>query len=255
MSNNLFEYKFKDESLDKQGSEVINSYIANGIKSNPWYKNFPVYVTSLEKNYISHWKSLVSKFRQNIISQEDIENEFFPNRGNPGLATVKKCPGISDLLAKSLVITAPCEMYIEVRNKEISSTHVIANKLVTLDWHPTSQYQREGNNTFDDVLNIKFVFPILFRMNSYVCLFPPTYHNPKANFEVACGVINEKYTRIHDLNVSIFIDASEDKDIHIKEGQALGYFWNQNSIKIKHNPDLNDLRLKTRFNSNNRNLL
>ena len=248
-----FEYRFYNSDFDLHHDKLIEMYIKNGMKSSSWFKNLPTYTDSPAKNYWNHWKHTLSRLFNNELSKEDVDKEFFAD--NPGNPTVKRCPGIKDLLSKSLVITSPCEMFIEVKDGEIFSTHVSAKHLATIHFHNERQFKYNGDNTFENLVNAKINIPILYRINSDIVMLPATYHNPSTDFIVAPGAISKKYSNLQELNVNTFINVKENKTIYIKEGEPLAYLWTNSGFKIKHNPDLFDLRMKTKFNDNLRNLI
>jgi hypothetical protein len=243
-----FEYKFMNDSFNSKehASDICEMFISKGIP--PWYKNMNTYIMSDKHSYWKHWLSVYNAFMANRISKDSVEREFFNQRLANGSSTIKKCPGIKSLLSTTLVLKAPCEMYIQIKEGRVESTHTADSDLCEIRQHDDSQFKYDNGQVFSNKKNIKFAMGIKFSLNATTVWMPPSYHKHNNNIETLPAVLESDYSYFQELNINTLVDVSIDKDIHIQKGDALAYLWTDSPIKFKFNPNLKDSRVKSRFN-------
>jgi hypothetical protein len=140
----------------------------------------------------------------------------------PFTKTIRHCDGILDLWGNSMIVCAPFDLAINVKDNKVTFQTPEPESLKVVQHNP-AQYDK----MFPDYVNLKFVCPWkIFSNKSVNCMFTPAfYHFDKDLREsviIPPGVVN--YVNGADVNINFFVKKQFlQKIIHIKAGTPLVY--------------------------------
>ena len=237
------EFKFSLENLTKEDISIFLERASP--KSSTWHKSLPYYYTSVAKNYISHWKNYFYSLKNNVISSNDIDQEFFSGKLGKS-ATVKKCPGVLGVMTKSFIVKSPCEIYIQILDNEIASVHCSDTRLANIVSHSDFEFKTDKSSVFKNKKSIKISLPVKLKTKLPYLFLNPSYHT-NSNLEVLPGVIEDPYNDYMSLIVHTLVDVSVNKDIIIKPGDPIAYMWLPKLTKLVYNNKILDNRFNQYF--------
>ena len=157
---------------------------------------------------------------------------------------VSTCPSFVDLFKKSLLYKSPCDILIEVQNRNLTVTLPENSN----DWFHISTHSdydgidQMGTMWNNNLKNFKLNTPVKISGNSKFegIFMDPMYYNYNTNLRVAPGTLT--ITRDYTLqpNLNMFIDISEDSKTHIKAGEVLALVYFPNGVPRLKEKELKD---------------
>ena len=136
--------------------------------------------------------------------------------------TIRHCDGILDLWANSMVVVAPFDLAINIKDNKVEFTTTYPSALQVVQ-HDPAQY----NKMFPNYVNLKFLSSWRMFSNKNVnCMFTPAFYHMDESIRedviIAPGTINYKLGP--DININMFVKKQFlQKVIHIKAGTPLVY--------------------------------
>ena len=129
----------------------------------------------------------------------------------PFLNTIKTCPGFINLYKRSLLVTSPFDIYVELNDKEI-----VLQKIGKLNWQTVKVHSNEQLlnyvNTKDYKFILKIELPFILKSDVSLLLSDSSYHFN--NLNVFSGIISKNY----DSTISFFIPIKKETNtIYIKK--------------------------------------
>lgn len=190
------------------------------------YEYFPISKSTDYKP--KWWNNLSSDFEVNV--ENTLRNKS---------ATIKKCPGITNLFNKGLIIPSYCDLSMEVNCEESGPTFnyefVGVNPRSKIDLHDQRQYL----GVFEDkYIQAKITTPWLIKEKTGVefLLTEPTWFLSDPNqYLVPPGVLDFKYQ--NNININLFLKL-ETQRIDIQSGVPLAQIIPLSDKKIKLNNHL-----------------
>jgi hypothetical protein len=140
----------------------------------------------------------------------------------PNAKTIKHCDGIIDLWGNSMILVAPFDLAINIKDNKVTFETTSKQYLKVVEHYP-AQYDK----MFPNYVNLKFVSPWKMFSNKGVnCMFTPAFYHLddsiRENIIIPPGVID--YKMGHDCNINFFVKKQFlQKVIHIKAGTPLIY--------------------------------
>ena len=136
--------------------------------------------------------------------------------------TIKHCDGILDLWSNSMVLTAPFDLAINIKDNKVVLETPQQNDLSAVI-HPEVIY----GDMFPNYVNIKFISPYRMFSNKHVnCLLVPAFYHLEDGLRddliIPMGVVN--FALGQELNINFFVKKQFlQKVIHIKAGTPMYY--------------------------------
>jgi hypothetical protein len=225
-------YKFNNSELDSYHEDYLHLYMekSNLGKSSCWFSGIPAFLGKYSPKQI-----IKQKLRRSIEPHQQTD-DLHPEP----TTTIKTCPGIRSILKKSILLKAPCDIYITAKNDGNFSWYItpqMINDCMSIDWHSMQQLDSKNINLFSNKFSIKFQFPIQItsKNNPYIFL-QPSYHN-NVPFTVVNGVIDDDHTYGQLLNINVLFDIpvnEEYVDYVIPAGTVLCYLWFPEEVEFEH---------------------
>lgn len=164
----------------------------NSFKTIPY--NFPKYFSSIPKTI---FKPELKKFV-------------------PYLRTIKTCPGFINLYKRSILLTSPFDIYIEMKDDKIISSNVGQTDFEIVSIHSQEQFLKYVPNNKKYKFIIKITLP--FFIDTNVSLFMNQSHYHFSDFNVLSGILSPNYK--DDINFFIPVE-KEKNEIYIKKEDPL----------------------------------
>tara|TARA_R110000822_G_scaffold165385_1_gene305880 strand:+ start:658 stop:1335 length:678 start_codon:yes stop_codon:yes gene_type:complete len=182
---------FKKKILVKYFSPLVKEDAKNMVRSIPY--NYPNYFATIPK---TRFEPTLKKFL-------------------PFLNTIKTCPGFINLYKRSLLVTSPFDIYVELNDKEI-----VLQKIGKLNWQTVKVHSNEQLlnyvNTKDYKFILKIELPFILKSDVSLLLSDSSYHFN--NLNVFSGIISKNY----DSTISFFIPIKKETNtIYIKKEDPL----------------------------------
>lgn len=163
--------------------------------------------------------------------------------------TMKNCPGVLGLFKSTILLKAPMDMEIHLKDAEEGITQIVCESIypagLKVESHPTWQFAN-GGTTWANYRNIKFKFPFIISSTHPYIFVQPYWHNPLP-FDVPPGGLFGKYHEHEALNLNTFYKMSENQEydsFKLKKGTVLGYMVFPYPVSLKYDPKLHvDARL------------
>ncbi len=154
------------------------------------------------------------------------------------VATVRTCPGLSELFKEGLVIPSWCDLYLDWSKGNLYiEPEEMANQ------HPDWQWNK--SNVFKDFHHLKIGSPWKFKekTGSKFLMTNPWWHKPGVRHFVPNGLIEFKYQ--HSSNVNLWIPKSGyPQNYTIQAGEALCQLINVEGKRVRihmHYTDKNEI--------------
>jgi hypothetical protein len=152
-------------------------------------------------------------------------------------STMKTCPGITGLFKSTILLKAPID--IDIFIKDDGQNSLIINKslfpsMLEIQTHINVQFS-SGNDRFKDFRNLKFCYPFKVSSSHSYIFTPPYWHN-ELPFDVPPGGCFNVYKEHNDLQLNVLYKMDTTKEINeinIKKGTVLAYMVFPYPIKLK----------------------
>lgn len=213
--------------------DLADIYDTKALKSSGWINNFPIFLHNI-KNIKDWWY------------KKSAENEPHPSCS----VSVRACPGIRDLLNKTVVVKLPTDMIVVTHadgsydwmvsdnihvprfdNPTTASYQVLGHSREQWDLESANIEHPSENNIFKDRINVKFLLPVTLASDkvSEWLITKPTYHN-NTPFDVIQGIVKiRKVNTNYPVNVMF---PKEENFYHFKAGTPIAYMVSMNDSKI-----------------------
>ena len=164
------------------------------------------------------------------------------------LANMKTCPGVVGLFNRTILLKAPMDMKIYVKDlpdnnpdfkKSTMVIEAVLPDLLPIAQHDQSQFLPPGHY-YSMQRNLKFQFPFTISSTHPVVFMEPYWHND-IPFTVIPGGLFDQFHKITHLNLNVFykMDSSiEVNRIEIKKGTVLAYMVFPYPVSLKHDPSI-----------------
>ena len=190
----------------------------------------------------------------NIKSRHDISKifkEMFKDKKNiasvlPDATTMKGCPGVLGLFKSTVLLKAPMDMEIHLKDNENENgptTQIISkstySSMLPIESHPTWQFANSGS-TWANYRNIKFKFPFIISSTHPYIFVQPYWHNPLP-FDVPPGGLFGEYYKHEALNLNTFFKMNGNKEYEtfkIKKGTIMAYMVFPYPVSLKYDAKL-----------------
>ena len=185
---------------------------------------------------ISKFSEYRPKWWNNIPSSFDVD---VPGTLRNKSATIKKCPGITNLFNKGFVIPSHCELSMEIKDNngqpQFNYEFVEPNSKSKIDLHDQRQYL----GVFDDnYIQAKIVTPWLIKEKTGVefLLIEPTWFMDNPNtYTIPPGILDFKFQ--NNVNINLFMKFKTCR-VDIQPGTPLAQIIPLSDKKIKLNTHL-----------------
>lgn len=192
----------------KKKKKVIDCFTSNQMV----YEQFPI---AKANEYIPDWyKKLNATYSTNV-----------PNTLREKAATVKRCPGISNLFNEGFILPLWSDLIFDFspvgENFEFKWEYAATDPTWNVEVHDSQQYSGLFNNNF---FQTKLTVPWLVKESTGVkfAFIEPTYTMSNPNiFTVIPGVINFKYQNFVNVNMLTEITTPMKKRIEFEAGEPL----------------------------------
>lgn len=215
---------------------------SNSPGSSNWFKSLRLFVNSEAKTMLEYVQYYKAKYLRGEIKREDYEQ--ISAQGASSL-TVRQCPGIKELMTRSITIKAPCDIIIQFGNKALMEgkgdfqTLIADEGMVNIQSHHPSQWHSSisKHNIMKNKVNVKFLFPIqMYTDKAKPWVYTnPAYHT-NSPFEVLPGGIFGDYTKGQGLIINTVYNINENEDetiIKINQGDPIAYMVFPEKMKVK----------------------
>lgn len=167
----------------------------------------------------------------------------------PTPKTMKNCPGVLGLFRSTILLKAPMDMEIHLKDTDEGTTQIVSEcsypPALKVESHPNWQFSNLGS-TWASYRSVKFKFPFIISSTHPYIFVQPYWHNPTP-FEVPPGGLFGTYYKHEALNLNTFykINGNQEYDtFKLRKGMVLGYMVFPYPVSLKHNPKLHiDARL------------
>lgn len=188
------------------------------------------------------FKSLPTHSPTNPINRAVAFLNHYKNQGPSQYTTAKICPGIKNILLKSIVVHAPCDMDICVTNEVnpegeyfpiVLASDVRLNSLpIATTTHCKEQFTSSKSKVFTDHVNLKIDTRIVLQSKNINPIFmQPIYHNPNAPWRVAPAAFDADNRNFSTIIFNAFLPI-DTKPFSIKKGDALFYIYFDEPINL-----------------------
>lgn len=145
------------------------------------------------------------------------KEQFHPEKKKffPYARTIKTCPGFINLYKRSLLITSPFDIYIELDEDRIIESEAGQTQFNVAKLHSNEQFlDYTPNNKYKFIMKINL--PFYINTNVSLHISPSIYHFN--NFNILPGIIPNNY----EGQMNFFIPIKKERDeLHIKKGDPL----------------------------------
>ncbi len=183
---------FKKKITIKYTNILEKKEAENAFKTIPY--NFPKYFSSIPKT----------------IFNPEIK-KFIPY-----LRTIKTCPGFINVYKRSILLTSPFDIYIEMNDDKIINNKVGQTDFKIASIHPQEQFLKYVPNNKKYKFIIKINLPFFIDTNVPLFMNQSDYHF--SNFNVLSGILSSNYK--DDINFFIPVE-KEKNEIYIKKEDPL----------------------------------
>ena len=164
------------------------------------------------------------------------------------LANMKTCPGVVGLFNRTILLKAPMDMKIFIKdlpdnNPDFKKTTVITEavipELLPISQHDQSQFLPPGHY-YSMQRNLKFQFPFTISSTHPVVFMQPYWHGD-VPFTVIPGGLFDQFHKITHLNLNVFYKMNsniEVNEIEIKKGTVLAYMVFPYPVSLKRDPSI-----------------
>ena len=195
----------------------------------------------------SWWSTLPKSIGTHNISA--IFKDMFKNRQKltsvrNNKVTMKNCPGIMGLFKSTILLKAPMDMTIHLKDIEQQSDNqviveCVLPQVLKIESHPAWQFSNSGS-TWSNYRNVKFGFPFIISSTHPFIFAQPYWHN-SVPFDVPPGGLFGQYYKHELLNLNTFfkVDGKQEYNTFtIKKGTVLGYMIFPYPVSLNYNPKL-----------------
>ena len=200
----------------------------------------------------SSWLSTISP----LIGGYNTVKEWFTNFKSENYTevptTIRVCPGIGDLMRKSLLIKFHHDLLLETFEHETSFKWRVpeAGGNTKVEMHHPMQYISSKSNLFTDKINVKLVLPINFHcaLNNHLMFLDPYYHT-SIPYSVMPGLIQNVNGSLNETAINLLFPR-KNETYYFKAGDPLCYLLNLNGdSKLKQKKNNTKLVRKTMLNN------
>jgi hypothetical protein len=251
MSNqptNLY-YKFTTPSIEENAEKEVHRYLEEGSpRSSSWFSSLNLNTSKLLiGKYIPSMSKFIQHLQHNCLVRGDQEQCNLLEYDH-SFSTAKTCPGLKTLLTDSILVKAPCDILITIKDTGEWVYKVPSEGLITLsEDHGPEQFgypfKEEDQKLFETRRIIKFSLPIQISTEGVSFIYlDPQLHSKNRELTVINGVIGgEATTRGGTLNIITMYELPQKGSsisISIKKGSILAYLWASRPLKLKHFKDM-----------------
>jgi len=250
MGNMYFKVMVQAWNEDKfltgeSADQFLNSIVENNSPgSSNWFKSLRIFVNSEAKNIVDYIRGYKIKYQSGQINSKQYQDIV---AGAASSLTVRQCPGIKELMNRSLIIKSPCDILIEIDNNQLRENlgnspidvNIADPTMINIVSHHPSQWHSpiDKHNVMKNKLNVKFVFPVnMYSEKNKPWIFTnPAYHH-NSQLDVLPGGIFGSYTRGQGLIINTVYNIKDNEDktlIKINQGDPIAYMVFPEKMKIK----------------------